>query len=99
MLCLLANDLTMHLAFGRYVDDEVSLNQGLATQAPVCFQWFASFAVALFHIARRRQVIRPGGDRVLREFAFRTDDLAATAKAAPTAYGIYVYSQATGRIQ
>ena len=52
----LAHDLAVHLALGRYVDDEVALDRCLATQAVVLLERHPALAEALLDLAGRRKV-------------------------------------------
>ena len=70
MLRFLSNNLTMHLAFGRYVNDEIALDQRLATQAAIAGQRRPSFDILVLNIAGRGEMIRFRFDRVFCEFAF-----------------------------
>ena len=53
-----ADDLPVHLAFGRHVDDQVAAYLGLATQAVAASQRRATLAVTLLDLAGRRHVLR-----------------------------------------
>ena len=55
--CLLANHLPVHLAFGRHVDNDITLHLGLTAQPAACFQ------TALFLVALLNRI--PGRQRIL----------------------------------
>ena len=82
----LAHDLTVHLALGRDVDDQVTPDQRLAAQAVVLLQRFAALAETLLDNVGRRQVFGPGAYRMLAEITDRADDPAAAAKPAAAAH-------------
>ena len=81
----LADDLAMHLALGRHVDDEIAQDARLAAESAARRQRAALVDIALLHRAPRRHMIFRGIERVLGEFALGDVDLTAPADAAAAA--------------
>ena len=94
----LAHDLTMHLTFGRHVDDEIAQYPGMAGQPAAQLQALA-LGICGFRGVFRRQVAGRGANAVFREIALSDLDLAASAKTAPSAHRIEIDPQHAGRIQ
>ena len=81
----LADDLAMHLALGRHINDEIAQDARLAAESAARRQRAALVDPALLHRAPWRHMIFRGKQRVLGEFALRDIDLTAPADAAAAA--------------
>ena len=81
----LADDLAMHLALGRHIDDEIAQDARLAAEPAARRQRAALVDPALLYRAPWRHMIVRGIERVLGEFALGDVDLAAPANAAAAA--------------
>jgi hypothetical protein len=84
------DDLLVHLAVGRHVDDHVAQQPRLAGQAAPGLHHLVAGAVVLLGRARRRDVGRARADAVLGELALGQRDLAAAAQRPAAAHRIDV---------
>ena len=89
----LAHELTMHLAFGRHVDDEIAANFRLTAEPSAVAQRAALVRIALLDRVPACDVVGGGDDLVLGEFAVGDVDLAAAADAASAADGIEINAE------
>jgi hypothetical protein len=94
----LAHYLVMYLRTGGDVDNNVGLQRGLATQAPIVGE-SAPQAVILFGFTPCRQVFAPGHDVVFGEFAFGDGHLATATKCAPAADRVEIDAEISCRIE
>ena len=81
----LADDLAMHLALGRHINDEIAQDARLAAESAARRQRAALVDPALLHRAPWRHMIFRGKQRVLGEFTLGDIDLTAPADAAAAA--------------
>ena len=89
----LADDLTMNLAFGRHVDDEIAAEFRLTAEPAAGGERAALLRIARLDAAFGRRMIRRRDERMLGEFALGDVDLTAPADAAPAADGIEIDAQ------
>ena len=95
---VLADDLAMDLALGRDVDEDVAADGRGAGQPPVGAEALVG-SIGRLEVREPRQVIRPGGDAVLRERPDALRHLAAAADPAPAAHRIDVDTEGARRVE
>ncbi len=94
----LADDLTVDLALGRDVDEDVAADRGGAGEAAVVGQALL-VAVGRLQLRERREVAGRGRDPVLGELAEALGHLAAAADAAPAAHRVDVDAERARRVE
>ena len=95
---VLAHHLAMHLARGRYVDDDITAHLG-HTAEPVALLEFSLSAVLDLPFAARRERVARGLDVPLREVADARRDLATSTYASSTAHRVEVDTKTTSSVE